>query len=115
MRIISGAGIYVTPSADEITHFDVQLNVPDLTLGTYSLPVGCVDDQTPHSEDEIYMVTAGRARLVTDDGEAWIGPGDVVYVPATEAHRFVDITEDLALVVVFGPAYRSRRREPIAD
>jgi hypothetical protein len=29
-------------------------------------------------------------------------------VPAGEEHRFADITEDLALVVVFAPAYRSR-------
>jgi hypothetical protein len=28
--------------------------------------------------------------------------------PAGEAHRFEDITEDLALLVVFGPAYGSR-------
>ncbi len=29
-------------------------------------------------------------------------------IPAGEEHRFVDVTEDLALLVVFGPAYGSR-------
>jgi mannose-6-phosphate isomerase-like protein (cupin superfamily) len=29
----------------------------------------------------------------------------VIFVPAGEEHRFTDITEDLALLVVFGPAY----------
>jgi quercetin dioxygenase-like cupin family protein len=31
----------------------------------------------------------------------------VIFVPAGEEHRFVDVSEDLALLVVFGPAYGS--------
>lgn len=111
MRIIDGAGRY---SDGRPNHFVEHLRVPDLSVGTYSIPVGGVDDQTPHAEDEIYVVTAGRARLVTDTGEAQVGPGDVVFVPAGEAHRFVDITEDLALLVVFAPAYRSASATPTA-
>jgi hypothetical protein len=34
----------------------------------------------------------------------------VLFVPAGEAHRFHDITEDLTLLVIFGPAYGSRTR-----
>lgn len=109
MRIIDGAGRY---SEGRPNHFVEHLRVPDLSVGTYSIPAGGVDDQTPHTEDEIYVVTAGRARLVTDSGTADVGPGDVAFVPAGEAHRFVDVTEDLALVVVFGPAYRTRAGSP---
>ena len=29
----------------------------------------------------------------------------MIFVPAGEEHRFTDVTEDLALLVVFGPAY----------
>ncbi len=29
----------------------------------------------------------------------------MIFVPSGEEHRFTDITEDLALLVVFGPAY----------
>jgi hypothetical protein len=32
----------------------------------------------------------------------------VIFVPAGEEHRFVDVVEDLALLVVFGPAYGTR-------
>jgi hypothetical protein len=32
----------------------------------------------------------------------------VVFVPAGEAHRFTEIAEDLALIVVFAPPYGSR-------
>jgi mannose-6-phosphate isomerase-like protein (cupin superfamily) len=64
--------------------------------------------QTPHTEDEIYVVTAGRATIESGGERAEVGPGSVVYVPAGEIHRFTDITEDLALLVVFAPAEESR-------
>jgi len=108
MELISGAGRYGAPEDGAPNEYVEHLSVPDLSVGTYSIPAGGVDDQSPHTEDEIYVVTAGRARLVTDSGEADLGPGDVVYVPARESHRFVDVTEDLALLVSFGPAYGSR-------
>ena len=88
----------------------MHLNSDDLSLGTYSIPAGGLDDQTPHTEDEIYVVQAGRATLVTASGTVAVGPGSVVFVPAGETHRFTDITEDLALVVVFAPPYGSRAR-----
>jgi mannose-6-phosphate isomerase-like protein (cupin superfamily) len=107
MQIITGAGAWRAPGRaanDWVQH----LAVPDLSVGTYCIPVGGVDGQSPHTEDEIYVVTAGRARIVTPDGAADVAPGAVIFVPAGEAHRFEDITEDLALLVVFGPAYGSR-------
>jgi len=36
-----------------------------------------------------------------------VEPGSVVFVPAGEAHKFTDITEDLALVVVFARRHGS--------
>jgi mannose-6-phosphate isomerase-like protein (cupin superfamily) len=82
-----------------------QFAVPTLSVGTYCLPVGGVDEQSPHGEDELYVVTAGRARIATPGSVADVGPGSVIFVPAGEEHRFVDIVEDLTLLVVFGPAY----------
>ena len=78
-------------------------------MGTYSLPAGAVDTQSPHTEDEIYVVTAGRARLSTPSGSVAVGPGSVVFVPAGEQHAFTDIAEALTALVVFGPAEDSRR------
>ena len=86
-----------------------QLSRPDLSVGMYRIPAGGSDPQSPHTEDEVYVVTAGRATFVGDDtGSVEVGAGAVIFVPAGEGHRFVDITEDLAVVVVFGPAYGSR-------
>jgi mannose-6-phosphate isomerase-like protein (cupin superfamily) len=108
MQIIQGAGRWAQPNSEAASDWVEQLRRPDLSVGTYCIPVGGTDGQSPHTEDEIYVVTAGRARIVTPDGEADVQPGDVVFVPAGEDHRFVDIVEDLALLVVFGPAYGSR-------
>ncbi|GGO32533.1 cupin domain-containing protein [Micromonospora parathelypteridis] len=107
MLIIDGAGRWAAPAGaanDWVEH----LRVPDLSVGTYCIPAGGLDEQSPHTEDEIYVVTAGRARIVTPDGAAEVGPGSVIFVPAGEEHRFDEVTEDLALLVVFGPAYGSR-------
>ncbi|GIG59066.1 hypothetical protein Lfu02_34380 [Longispora fulva] len=102
MRLIEHA--FSTPG-DAPNHYVETLRTTDMTVGTYSIRAGGHDDQSPHREDEIYVVTAGRARIVTSNGEADLGPGSVVFVPAGEEHRFTDVTEDLALLVVFAPPY----------
>jgi mannose-6-phosphate isomerase-like protein (cupin superfamily) len=108
MEIFAEAGTYTAPSGAEPNDWIVHLNSADLSLGTYCIPAGGVDDQSPHTEDEIYVVRMGRATLVTDSGSAVVGPGSVIYVPAGETHRFTEVTENLALVVVFAPPYDSR-------
>jgi mannose-6-phosphate isomerase-like protein (cupin superfamily) len=108
MHKIDDAGAYRKPDGAAGAHYAEQLRVPDLSVGTYSIVAGGTDGQRPHTEDEIYVVTAGRARLVADSGTVDVGPGDVLFVPAGEGHRFVDVAEDLALLVVFGPAEGAR-------
>ena len=108
MRVIAEAGAYTAPDVAEPNHWIVHLSSDDLSLGTYCIPAGGLDDQTPHTEDEIYVVRCGRATLRTETGIAEVGPGSVIFVPAGETHTFTDVTEDLALVVIFAPPYASR-------
>jgi mannose-6-phosphate isomerase-like protein (cupin superfamily) len=108
MRLIKEAGAYTPPDGTEANQWIVHLSNDDLSLGTYSIPAGGVDDQSPHTEDEIYVVRSGRATLVATSGIVDIGPGSVVFVPAGERHKFTEITEDLTLIVVFAPPYESR-------
>lgn len=109
MRIIDGAGKFTRAGGPpETTHWVEQLQVPDLSVGTYSIPAGTVDDQTPHTEDEIYVVTAGRAFFEASGERVAVGPGSVIYVEAGEVHKFADVSEDLATVVLFAPAEGSR-------
>ncbi|RJS46971.1 cupin domain-containing protein [Nocardioides cavernaquae] len=111
MQLIEGAGVWTPPSEAE-NDWAEHLRTPDLSVGTYCIPAGGLDDQSPHTEDEIYVVTQGRATIVTPGGSAEVEPGSVIFVPAGEVHRFIDVTEDLALLVVFGPAYGSRAANP---
>ena len=77
-----------------------------LSVGTYSVAAGGRDDQVPHTEDEVYVITAGRARLATSTDSIAVETGQAVFVPAGEPHTFVDITEDFAALVVFAPPER---------
>lgn len=77
------------------------LRVPALSCGLYVLPAGAKDLQAPHDEDEVYHVLDGKARLRVDGEEREVGPGSVLYVRATAEHSFVEIEEDVTLLVFF--------------
>jgi mannose-6-phosphate isomerase-like protein (cupin superfamily) len=106
MEVIPAAARHLASGAppDWVEH----LRVTDLSVGTYSLPAGAVDDQVPHSEDEVYVVLRGTARFTGAGATAPVQAGTTIYVPAGEEHRFTDITEDLVAVVVFAPAEGTR-------
>lgn len=74
-----------------------------MSVGLYALDAGAVDTQSPHNEDEIYVVMAGRSFFTAGDESRQVAVGDVIYVPAHEPHRFHDIAERLELVVLFAP------------
>lgn len=62
------------------------------------------DPQTPHQRDEIYVVISGSGRFRRGPDETTFGPGDVLFVPAGEEHRFVEFDDDFATWVFFyGP------------
>ena len=111
MKVIAGAGQFTDPGPGETVTWVEHLRVTDLSVGTYSIPAGSADEQSPHTEDEIYVVMAGRATLESAGDRAEVRPGTVIYVPAGEVHRFTDIGEDLAVVVFFAPAEDSRAAE----
>jgi mannose-6-phosphate isomerase-like protein (cupin superfamily) len=84
------------------------LTVPDLSVGLYVLAAGQPDLQRPHTEDEVYYVVSGRGRITVGDEVRDVQPGSIVFVATAVPHRFHDITEDLTLLVAFGPAEGSR-------
>jgi mannose-6-phosphate isomerase-like protein (cupin superfamily) len=79
-----------------------------LSLGMSVWPAGGEDTQQPHTEDEVYVILAGRSRFTVGDETRDVGPGDTLFVAATVPHRFHDILETLRVIVVFGPAEGSR-------
>lgn len=68
-----------------------------------SLPVN-PNVQTPHTQDEIYIIMRGSGVLLHDGKRDSFVTGDVMFVAAGTEHRFEDFTEDLAVWVIFyGP------------
>lgn len=86
------------------------LKVPDLSVGVYELPAGSKDPQSPHTEDEVYYVIKGKARIRVADEERPVQPGSIVHVAKNVEHGFHSIEEDLTVLVFFAPAEYTYKR-----
>jgi mannose-6-phosphate isomerase-like protein (cupin superfamily) len=106
--VAEGVTRYTDPGPAPNSWVD-HLGARHMSLGTYSIPAGGIDDQMPHREDEIYVVTQGRATLTVGNDTVPVAAGSAVHVPAGLPHRFVDVTEDLVVLVVFSPPYTGRQ------
>ena len=82
------------------------LNEGSLSLGLYVLPAGSTDDQTPHAEDEVYYVVSGRAVVDVAGERRPVRPGSMIFVAKNVDHRFLDIEDDLSLLVFFAPEHQ---------
>jgi mannose-6-phosphate isomerase-like protein (cupin superfamily) len=89
--------------ADRSRSYAEFLRRPGISMGVYHLPVGGKDPQHPHAADEVYVVLAGRAVLEAEGERLEMQRGRVVSVDVGADHRFVDVTEDLSVLVVFAP------------
>ena len=62
------------------------------------------NEQTPHAQDEIYVVIRGRGVLMHDGKRDPFESGDLLFVAAGTEHHYEDFSEDLALWRIFyGP------------
>ena len=85
-----------------VSHNYVEfMRAPTMSAGLYVLQPGERDRQTPHDEDELYYVVAGRATIRVGNEDRRVVPGNAVFVRARVAHHFHSITEELRLLVVF--------------
>ena len=85
------------------------MRVETLSAGLYRLKAGERDAQKPHTEDEIYFVTRGRAKFEVGTNVQDVAAGAIIYVEAHREHRFIDIVEDLEVLVIFAPPEGSTR------
>lgn len=95
---IIGTKVVQSPAYQEF------VRVPALSVGMYRLPAGAADPQKPHSEDEVYYIVSGRARLRIGQTDHEIEAGSVAYVAAGQPHHFHTIEADLTILVFFAPA-----------
>ncbi len=63
-----------------------------------------VDTQTPHLQDEIYLITSGESDFYRNGETIKCKTNDVLFVPAGMEHRFINFSNDFATWVIFyGP------------
>lgn len=63
-----------------------------------------VDLQSPHLQDELYMVISGKGEFFNDGKISTFKPGDMLFVPTGVEHRFLNFSEDFTTWVIFyGP------------
>lgn len=87
---------------DETRNFFYPLRHGTMRVGVYA-PSG-VDDQTPHEQDELYIVRRGCADIVKNGERSAVKADDLIFVEAGATHRFEAISEDfLTWVVFWGP------------
>lgn len=103
-------GSYVAFDQDELVQkygsaagYNEFLRRRGMSMGLLHLPVGADDRQHPHMADEVYIVLNGRGTLRVVDEEVDVKPGSIVSVDHGEEHKFINVVEDLELLVVFAP------------
>jgi mannose-6-phosphate isomerase-like protein (cupin superfamily) len=83
-----------------------------LSLGMSVWPAGGEDTQEPHTEDEVYVVMAGRGQIRVAGEDRDVATGSIVFVEAGVEHRFHSVQEDLHVLVLWAPPHRSREGVP---
>jgi quercetin dioxygenase-like cupin family protein len=86
------------------------LHVPSMSMGLYVLEAGATDPQNPHTEDEVYVVTSGKAKLRVGNDVHPVEAGSIVHVNANVEHKFFEIEERLETLVFFAPAEYSNKK-----
>ncbi len=78
----------------------LQRGTLDVALGAPLRP----SVQTPHEQDEVYIIVRGRGVLLHDGKHDKFEPGDFLFVAAGIEHQFEDFSDDVLLWRVFyGP------------
>ena len=75
----------------------LQRGTLDIALSIHIPP----NQQTPHEQDELYVVIRGRGVLVHDDKRDRFNSGDILFVAAGAEHHYEDFSDDLALRRIF--------------
>jgi mannose-6-phosphate isomerase-like protein (cupin superfamily) len=91
-RLAAGTGGY------EVVH-----RSKGVEIGVYVLVAPEPDRQTPHEDDEVYVVLEGSGVLDVEGKQVELREGHAAFVPAGAEHRFIGY-ERLSVLVVFEKA-----------
>lgn len=84
---------------EEENRFSVLMKHGTMSLEYYA-PKN-VDLQTPHKQDEIYVIASGKAEFIRNGERVLCKGGDVLFVPAQMEHRFENFSDGFATWVIF--------------
>ena len=111
MHVTSYAQIqpFVTLDGSEIREWAGRVSAPaqNQSLAEATIPVGgATTEHLHHISEELYLVTAGRGRLLIDGEERVIDEGDCALIPPGASHKVFNIgSEPLRIVCACSPAY----------
>lgn len=90
------------PDSPDEFRFHYGLRHGSMKVGLYA-PRG-MDPQSPHQQDELYIVISGVGDFIKNGKRVPFKAGDVLFVEAGAGHRFENFSDDFATWVVFwGP------------
>jgi mannose-6-phosphate isomerase-like protein (cupin superfamily) len=96
--------VSIENALSELNKANEQLFVKVMEHGSMSVeiyrPVK-TDLQTPHKQDEIYVIISGGGEFINNGERLTFKPGDVLFVAAGIEHRFENFTDDFATWVIF--------------
>ncbi|MGB8843258.1 MAG: cupin domain-containing protein [Aliidongia sp.] len=87
------------PEEPDAMRFHYALRHGTMKMGLYA-PTA-TDTQTPHKQDELYIVVSGRGEFVKNRERRQFSPHDVIFVEAGADHRFENFSADFAAWVIF--------------
>lgn len=85
--------------AQDTMRFHYALRHGTMKLGLYGPRE--IDTQTPHKQDELYIVVSGTGSFTKNGERRRFGPNDAIFVEAGLEHRFEDFTDDFLTWVIF--------------
>ncbi len=101
--------------ADQLQHKEV-LTAGPITIEVGKYPAGSAAPKNPHNEEELYYILSGTGQIRVGDDTHDVEAGDLIHVEPNMEHDFFNITEDITVLIMLGPAanptsYGIRERE----
>ncbi len=100
---------FTTLDGSQIREWAGKLAMPacNQSLAEATIPVGGATTEHYHyATEELYLISAGRGRLLIDGEERLVGEGDCALIPPGKRHKLYNVGEEpLRVVCACAPAY----------
>lgn len=100
---------FTTLDGSQIREWAGPVSAParNQSLAEATIPVGGSTTEHHHrTTEELYLIAAGRGRLVIDGEERLVGEGDCALIPPGARHKLFNVGEQpLRVVCACAPAY----------